>query len=94
MGQHRDVLVPKRGDAVFIHSGPVRLFGMLESLLGVLKSPPGELLPGLVVLFLVGFRSATMSVGGTIVQLSSSLMILVMRSVVISSRHLKTLYLP
>jgi len=94
MRQRRDFLVPKRGDAVFIHSVPVRLFGMLVSLPGVLKSPPGELLPRLVVLFLMGFRSVTMSVGGTVVQLGSSLMILVMRSVVITSRHLQTLYLP
>ena len=88
MSQLGDVLVPKDRDAVFIHSVPVRLLGMLVSLLGVLKSLPGVLLPGLVILFLMGFRSATMSVGGAIVQLGSSLMILVMRSVVITSRHL------
>jgi len=41
----------------------------------------------MVILFFMGFRSATMSVGGTIVQLSGSLMIFVMRSVVIASRH-------
>jgi hypothetical protein len=35
-----------------------------------------------------------MSVGGTIVQLSGPLMIFVMRSVVVTSRHLETLYLP
>ena len=90
MSPHRDVLVPKRGDAMFVYSVSVRLLGMLESLPGVLQSPPGELLPGLVVLFLMGFRSATVSVGGTIVQLSGPLMILVMRSVVVTSRHLET----
>jgi hypothetical protein len=35
-----------------------------------------------------------MSVGGTIVQLSGSLMVFVMRSVVITSRHLETHYPP
>ena len=73
---------------------PVRLLGMLVSLLGVLQSPPGALLPGLVILFLMGFRGATMSVGGAIVQLGGPLMIFVMRSVVITSRHLESPHLP
>ncbi len=72
---------------MFIHRFPVYLLGMLMSFLGVLKSLPGELLPGLVILFFMGFRGATMSVGGTIVQLGGSLMILVVRSVVIASSH-------
>ncbi len=84
MSQHGDVLVPEGRDIVFIHSVPVRLPGMLVRLLGVLQSSPGELLPGFVFLFLMGFRGTTMSVGGAIVQLGSSLMILVMRSVVIA----------
>ena len=65
MSQRGDVLVPKGRDAVFIHSVPVRLLGMLVSLLGVLQSLPGALLPGLVILLLMGFRGAAMSVGGT-----------------------------
>jgi hypothetical protein len=78
MSQRCDVLVPKYREAVFIQSVPGRLLGMLVSLPGVLKSLPGELLPGLVILLLMGFGSATMSVSGIIVQLSSSLMIFVM----------------
>ena len=78
MRQRGDVLVPKVPDAVFIHSVPVRLLGMLVSLLGVLKSLPGELLPGLMILFLMGFRRTAMSVGGTIVQLGGALVIFVM----------------
>jgi hypothetical protein len=78
MSQSCDVLVPKGRDAVFIHSIPVRLLGLLVSLFGVLKSLPGALLPSLVILFLMGFCSTTMSVGGTIVQLSSPLMVFVM----------------
>ena len=87
MSQHRDVLVPKDREAVFIHSVPVGLLGMLVSLLGVLKCLPGALLPGLVILFLMGFRSAAVRVGGTVVQLGRALMIFVMGPVVIASGH-------
>jgi hypothetical protein len=76
--QRGDVLVPKGRDAVFIHIVPVHLLGMLVSLLGMLKSLPGFLLPGLVILFLMGLRGAPMRVGGAVVQLSGALMILVM----------------
>ena len=69
--------MPEDRDAVFIHSVPVRLLGILISILGVLESLPGVLLPGLVILLLMGLRSATMRVGGTVVQLGGSLMILV-----------------
>jgi hypothetical protein len=89
MSQRGDILVPKIGDAVFVHSGQMRLLGMLVSLLGVLKSLPGALLPGLAILLLMSFRGTPMSVGGTIVQLSGALMVFVMRSVVIASRHLE-----
>jgi len=67
---------------------------MPVSLLGMLKSLPGALLPGLMILFLMGLRSATMRVGGTVVQLGGSLMIFVVGSVVITSRHLSAHYLP
>jgi hypothetical protein len=75
MRQGCDVLVSK---AVFIHKVPVRLLGMLVSLLGVFKRPPGELLPGLMILFFMGFRRTAMSMGGTIVHLSGAPMIFVM----------------
>jgi hypothetical protein len=87
MSQRGDILVPKGCDAMFIHRGLMRLLGMLVRDLGVLKSLPGALLPGLVILLLMGFRGATMSVGGAIVQLGGALMILVMRSVVVTSGH-------
>jgi hypothetical protein len=87
MRQRCNVLVPKDRDAVFIHSGPMRLLGMLVSFSGVLKSLSGALLPGLVILLLMGFRGTPMSVGGSVVQLSGSLMIFVMRSVVVAGRH-------
>jgi len=67
MSQRGDVVVPEGGDAVFIHRGRMRLLGMLVSFLGVLKRLPGELLPGLVILLLMGFRGASMSVGGIVV---------------------------
>jgi hypothetical protein len=43
---------------------------------------------GLVTLLLVRIRGSAVSVGGTLVQFGSSLMILVVRSVVMTSRHL------
>jgi len=78
MSQRCDVIMPKDREAVFSHGIPVRLLGMLVSLLGVFQSLPGALLPGLMILFLMGFRSAAVSMGGTIVQLGSLLMIFVM----------------
>jgi hypothetical protein len=77
MRQHRDVLVPEDRNPVFIHSVPIRLLGMLVGLLGVLQSSPGQLLPGLVILFLMSFRGTAMSVGGAIVQLRSALVVFV-----------------
>jgi len=72
---------------MFIHSVPMRLLGLLVGLLGVFKRLPGELLPGLVILFLMGSRGTTVSVGGIVVQLSGAVMIFGMRSVVIACRH-------
>ena len=72
---------------MFIHGTPMHLPGLLKSLLGMFQSLPGELLPGLVILLLMGFRGTTMSVCGIVVQLSGPLMIFVMRSVAMASRH-------
>jgi hypothetical protein len=94
MSQDCGILVRKHRDAVFVHSVPLRQPGMLVSLLGILKSPPGQLLSGLMVLFLMGFRGAAMSVGGAIVQFGGPLMVLVMGSVFVTFGHLKALYLP
>ena len=88
MSQLGDVVVPKVRDSMFIHSAPVHLLRMLVSLLRVLQRYPRVFLPRLVILLLMGLRGATVRVGGTIMQLGSSLMILVMGSVVITSRHL------
>jgi hypothetical protein len=78
MSQGSDVLVPKGRDAVFIHSGPVRLPGLLVSLPGVFQSLSGSLLPGLVILFFMSFRGTPMSVSGILVEFGGSLVILVM----------------
>jgi hypothetical protein len=61
---------------------------MIVSLLGILKSPPGQFLSGLVVLFLMGFGGAAMSVSGVIVQFGGPLMVLVMGSAVGTFGHL------
>jgi hypothetical protein len=63
------------------------LLSLLVGLLGVFKSLPGELLPRQVILLVMGYRGAPVSVGGKVVQLSGALMILVMRSVVVASGH-------
>ncbi|MEI9973938.1 MAG: hypothetical protein WDO73_18930 [Ignavibacteriota bacterium] len=47
----------------------------------------------MVILFFMGFRGALMSVRGAVVQLGGTLMILVMRAVIITSRHLHPPYL-
>jgi hypothetical protein len=88
MGQYGDLGVAKDGDAVFIHGNSAHLLGMPVSILGMFQSLPGPLLPGLMILFLMGFRGTAMSVGRTVVQLGGSLVIFVVRSVVITSRHL------
>lgn len=78
MSQNCDVLVTKGRNTMFIYSTKMRLSGLLVSLLGVLKSLHRAFLPGLVILFLMGFCSHTMSVSGAVVQLSGALMVLVM----------------
>ena len=78
MSQKCDVLVAKGRNAVFIHRVPVCRLALLVSLLGVLKSLPRSLLPCFVILLVVRLCSTTMSVGGTIVQLSSALVVFVM----------------
>ena len=87
MGQFGDIAVSKGGDAVLVHGVQVRLLAMLVSDLGMLKRLSGTLMPGLAILFLMGFRGAAMRVGGEIVQLGRSLVILVMRSVVVTRGH-------
>ena len=44
-------------------------------------------MPGLVILFFMRLGGATMSVGGGIVQLGGPLVVFVVRSVVVTSRH-------
>src|SRR5579862_4637210 len=89
MRQRRYVLVAKHHDAVFVHGALVRLPGPFVRLLGVLQSSPGELLPGLVILLLMCFGGAAMSMGGKVVHFRGSLMVLVMRSVVVTCGHFR-----
>jgi hypothetical protein len=88
MSQPGDVGMPKGRNPVFIHGRPRYLRGVPICPFGVFEGLPGMLVPGLVILLFMSFRGAAMCVGRIIVQLGSSLMILVMRSVVITSRHL------
>lgn len=84
VSQLGNVGVPKGSDAAFIYRFPGRLPGKPVSPFRVFQSLPGELPPGLVILLFMGFRSATMCVGRDIVQLGAPLMILPMRSMVIT----------
>jgi hypothetical protein len=85
VSQNCDLIVPKDRDAMLIRRAPVRLLGLPESLLGVLKSSPAELSPCLVILFFMRFRGTAVSVRRAVLQLSGPLVVLVMRSVVITS---------
>jgi hypothetical protein len=87
MSQRSDVRVPKHRETVFIHGVSVRLLALLVSLLRMLKSPSGALMPGLVILLFMGLRGAAMRLGRNLVQLGGPPMILVVRSVVITSGH-------
>ena len=88
MRELSNIVVPKDCHAVFVHSARSHLLGLPMSLLRVLGRLSGPFLSGLVILFLMGFRRATMCVGGAVVQFGSPLVILVMRSVVIACGHL------
>jgi hypothetical protein len=94
MSQFGNIIMPESRDAMFIYRFPGHLRRVLVSPFGVFKSLPRLLLAGLVILFFMGFRGSTMRVGGAVVQIGSSLMVLEMRSVFVASRHLKAPYLP
>jgi hypothetical protein len=89
MSQHRDLFMTKQSDAVFIHPFPSQQTRMLDGLLRMLQGLPAALMSRFVILFLVGFRRTSMGVGGTVMQLCSALMIFVVRSVIVTSRHLE-----
>jgi hypothetical protein len=90
VGQRCDILMSKDGDAVA--RTRMQVAGILMRLLGVLQGLAGVFMSRLVVLFVMGFRSIAMNVGGIVVQLRCPLMIFVVRSVVVASRHLETLH--
>ncbi len=82
MGQSGDFIMSEGCGAVSRHrlSHLVRLFRVLEGLAGMFVSAEVFLLPV--------FFTGAVGVGGEVVQLGGPLMIFVMRSVVISSRHI------
>ena len=85
MSQGRNVGMPESGDAMSHRSASLSI---VPRGLRVLKSLPGVFPSDLVILLFVRIRGSAVSVGGTLVQFGSSLMILVVRSVVMTSRHL------
>src|SRR5580704_7026153 len=89
MREHRDVLMTKDNEAMFIRGFVMKSFASLIGRLGVLQRLPAVLVPGLPLLFLMGFRRAAVSMRRDVMHLGRPLMILVMRSVVVASRHAK-----
>jgi hypothetical protein len=89
MSQCGDLVMTKQSDAVFIHPFPSQEIGMLDGLLRMLQGLPAALMPSLVILFLVGFRRTAVGVGGAVMQLCRALMIFVVRSIIVTSRHLE-----
>lgn len=73
----------------FVMFEPRRGGGMFMGRLGMLQSLPRLLVSREVPLLSPLFGGAAMSVSGNIVKFSRSLMVFVMRSVVIASRHIK-----
>ena len=88
MRQCGDVVVPESRDAVTDRGTVTRRsrLGMSVGLLGVLKRLPGMLLPGKMILVAV-LCGNPMGVGRIVVQFGGKLMVLVVRSIVISSGH-------
>jgi hypothetical protein len=87
MSHRCDLPVPNKRAVMFLRSVPMRILGVHVSFFGVFKRLSGKLLPGLVFLLVMGYRGAPMRLGSNVVQLSGALMILIMRSVVVASRH-------
>jgi len=78
MSERRDVIVSERGSRL----------RMLKSVRGMLKGLPRMLVPRKVILMSTMLFGNPMGMGGTVVRLGGSLMVLVMRSVVIASGHI------
>jgi hypothetical protein len=89
----RDVFVSKTIGAVSDHVLLMSLLRMPARLLRVLKCAPRKLMPGFVILLFMSFGRDAVSVRGFVVQLGGSLMILVVRSVVVSGGHSEFSYL-
>ena len=82
MSQSGDVSVPECSYAMSACRG----LRLLMSFLGVLEGLTGMLVPGQVILFPLLFANP-MSMGGRVVQFGCPLVVFVMRSVVVTSRH-------
>jgi hypothetical protein len=91
MGQRGDIRATEHGETVLIHGLPVRPLALLVSVLRVLQSLSGKFMAGLVVLLSMGLRGAPVRLGREVVQLGGPLVVLVVRSVVVTSRHEKPL---
>src|SRR5580704_8776443 len=82
VSQRRDVIMSERGDAMSVFRRVTMLMGVLR----VLKSLPRMLVSRLVILFSLLLRNP-MAMRSGVVQFGGALMVLVVRSIVISSGH-------
>ena len=73
--------------AMFAYRLLMHLLSVQVSLLGVLQRLPGSLLSREMILLAVLLRGSAVRVGRLVVQLGGALMVFVMGSVVIASRH-------
>jgi hypothetical protein len=76
VSQCRNIVVSEWGKAVRV----------LMGILGMFQSLPGMLVPGQVVLLSM-LLGSPVDMGGAVVQLGSSLVVLIVGSIVIASRH-------
>jgi hypothetical protein len=88
MSESRDFIVPECGRAMAHGGMPGHgRFRMPMGLAGLFQGLPRMLVPGQVLLLAVLLLRDAMGVRGDIVQFGGALVIFVMRSVVITSRH-------
>lgn len=93
MRQFSGLRVSEDRYAVLVHRSSGGLGGIFISLSRVFKSLPGQFLSGLMILLTVRLRGTPVCVGSRIVQLGGPLVIFVVRSVVVTCRHLRPAFL-
>jgi hypothetical protein len=87
MSQSCNVLTAKDTDPAFTHCLKMRPFSAMMGLSGMFQSLRAQLMRGQVILLVVVFRSATVSLSGGVMQFGGALVICRVRSALTGSRH-------